>query len=44
MAVWICDACGYKYDEDTEGKAWDDLPDDWTCPVCGVGKSMFSKQ
>ena len=44
MAIWICDACGYQYDEDVEGTKFEDLPDDWTCPVCGVGKNMFSKQ
>ena len=44
MAIWICDACGYEYNEDTEGTNFEDLPDDWTCPVCGVGKDMFTKQ
>ena len=38
-----CQACGYIYDEDKEGIKWEDLPDDWTCPVCGVGKDMFEK-
>jgi rubredoxin len=31
------------YDEDAEGTKFEDLPDDWTCPVCGVGKDMFEK-
>ena len=44
MAIWVCDACGYEYDEDAEGTPFEDLPDDWTCPVCGVGKNMFTKQ
>ena len=43
MAKYECSACGYIYDEDEEGKKWEDLPDDWTCPVCGVGKDMFEK-
>ncbi len=43
MAKWECTACGYVYDEDAEGKKWEDLPDDYTCPVCGVGKDMFEK-
>jgi len=44
MAKWVCDACGYVYDEEVEGTKFEDLPDDWTCPVCGVGKDMFTKQ
>jgi len=43
MAKWECTACGYVYDEDAEGKKWEDLPSDYTCPVCGVGKDMFEK-
>lgn len=38
-----CIACGYIYDEDTEGTKFEELPDDWTCPLCGVGKEMFEK-
>ncbi len=26
-----------------EGVKFNDLPDDWTCPLCGVGKDMFQK-
>ncbi|MFX1397260.1 MAG: rubredoxin [Promethearchaeota archaeon] len=44
MSVYICDACGYEYDEEAEGTLFEDLPDDWVCPICGVGKNMFSKQ
>ncbi len=43
MAKYECQACGFVYDEDKEGKKWEELPDDWTCPVCGVGKDMFQK-
>ena len=43
MAKYECQACGYIYDEAAEGTPWADLPDDWTCPVCGVGKDMFEK-
>ena len=43
MAKWECDACGYIYDEDSEGTKFEDLPDDYKCPICGVGKDMFSK-
>ena len=46
-----CDACGYIYDEETgdpdngiePGTKWEDIPDDFTCPFCGVGKDGFSK-
>jgi rubredoxin len=43
IAKWECQACGYIYDEAVEGTKFEDLPDDWTCPVCGVGKDMFEK-
>ena len=31
------------YDEEKEGVKFEDLPEDWTCPLCGVGKDMFEK-
>ena len=42
--------CGYVYDETTgdsdigiaAGTKWDDLPDDFVCPICGVDKSGFN--
>ena len=33
--------CNYIYDEDKEGKKHRNLPDSWTCPVCGAPKSAF---
>ncbi len=39
-----CSVCGHIYDEDAEGTAWSDLPDDWECPVCGADKSYFEVQ
>ncbi len=47
-----CSVCGYIYDPETgddthgikAGTSFDDLPDDWTCPVCGVDKSFFNKE
>ena len=36
-----CTMCGYIYDEEKEGVAFADLPDDWICPVCGEPKSEF---
>jgi glutamate synthase domain-containing protein 2 len=41
MAVYVCSVCGYEYDEDEQGTPWDQLPDDWKCPVCEAGKSAF---
>jgi rubredoxin len=43
MAKYECTACGFVYDEDVEGTKFEDLPDDWVCPVCGVDKSFFTK-
>lgn len=36
-----CTICGHIFDEDVEGVKFEDLPDDWTCPICGVGKQFF---
>lgn len=36
----ICIVCGHIHDEETEGK-WEELPDDFVCPVCGVGKEDY---
>lgn len=52
MDKYVCDACGWVYDPAkgdpdhgvAPGTAFVDLPDDWTCPECGVGKDSFSKQ
>ena len=46
---YTCSSCGYVYDPDigdpdgriAPGTAFEDLPDDWVCPVCGVGKDQF---
>ncbi len=46
---WICTICQYHYDPtagDPEngiepGTQFEDLPDDWVCPICGAGKDMF---
>ncbi len=42
-ARYECPACGYIYDEQKEGVKFEDLPDDWECPVCGEEKSEFIK-
>lgn len=41
MSVHVCAVCGYMYDESAEGTPWDELPDDWICPVCGNGKEFY---
>ncbi len=49
--LWRCIACGYIYDSGkgdadngvAPGTTFEDLPDGWTCPICGVGKDMFEE-
>jgi flavin reductase (DIM6/NTAB) family NADH-FMN oxidoreductase RutF/rubredoxin len=43
FAKYECPACGYIYDEEKEDVKFDDLPDDWVCPICGEEKSDFIK-
>ncbi len=52
MAKYVCNVCGYVYDE-AEGYAdggidagtkWADVPEDFVCPLCGVGKDEFSEE
>lgn len=38
-----CTVCGYVYDDDKENVKFEELPDDWTCPLCGVSKDLFEK-
>jgi rubredoxin len=39
---YVCKICGYVYDPaNNNGIAFEDLPSDWTCPLCGVGKDQF---
>jgi len=50
-SVYECTVCGYKYDAalgDTEhsvpsGTSFANLPDDWSCPLCGSGKELFER-
>ena len=52
MKKYVCDICGWIYDEAegdpdnniAAGTKWEDLPDSFACPMCGVGKDMFEKQ
>jgi rubredoxin len=51
MRKWRCTACPYIYDPEVgdpengvpAGTSWDDVPDDWACPMCGVAKDMFEE-
>jgi rubredoxin len=42
MKKFKCEVCGYEYDPAEEGTPFEELPDDWTCPVCGASKDNFS--
>lgn len=52
MKVYVCDVCGYEYNEElgdpdngiAPGTKWEDVPEDYLCPLCGVGKDEFSEQ
>ncbi len=43
MAVYRCTVCGEIYDDDQEPVRFEDLPDDWVCPLCRSPKSAFVK-
>ena len=52
MKKYVCKACGYVYDPEigdpdagiVSSTSFEDLPDDWVCPLCGVGKDMFEEE
>lgn len=41
---YVCQVCGYIYDEEKEGVPFASLPSDWKCPLCGAAKSDFAPQ
>lgn len=41
---YVCSICGYIYDEEVEGTPFSELPDTWTCPLCGAAKSAFEPE
>ncbi len=51
MDKYVCTVCGYVYDPEkgdptqsiAPGTAFENLPEDWVCPECGVGKDLFKK-
>ncbi|MFV0341860.1 MAG: rubredoxin [Anaerocolumna sp.] len=52
MKRYVCLVCGYIYDPNdgdpdadiAPGTSFENLPDDWVCPLCGVGKDEFEVQ
>ncbi len=48
--TWVCVICGWVYDEEqggpengiAPGTRWEEIPDDWRCPECDVGKGDFA--
>lgn len=52
MKSYKCEVCGYIYnpaegDPDNSvnpGTAWEDVPSEWLCPLCGEGKSVFVEE
>ena len=48
---YVCDVCGWIYDEEAgdadlgiaPGTKFEDLPEDFLCPLCSVGKDFFSE-
>jgi len=44
MAKYVCTVCQWVYDEEKEGVKFEDLAEDWVCPICGVEKDMFELQ
>ena len=48
---YVCEICGYEYDEELgdpendiePGTSWEDLGEDFECPLCGVGKDQFTE-
>ena len=52
MKRYVCELCGYVYDPSegdpdngiAPGTAFEDLPEDWLCPLCGAGKDEFVEE
>lgn len=45
MDKYVCTVCNYEYDPaENNGVAFESLPEDYVCPLCGVGKDMFEKE
>ena len=52
MEKYTCTPCGWEYDPAVgdpdrgiaPGTPFEESPEDWTCPICGVGKELFEKE
>ena len=44
LMKYVCTVCGYVHDEEAEGVKFEQLSEDWLCPVCGVGKDLFEPE
>jgi len=52
LSKFTCSVCGYVYDEEigdpdkgiAPGTKWEDIPEDWNCPLCGAAKADFSEE
>ncbi len=52
MKKYVCEVCGYVYDEAmgeadhgvAPGTLWNEVPEDFVCPLCGVGKDQFAEE
>lgn len=51
MKKYVCVVCGYVYDPEVgdvdggvaAGTSFEEIPEDWVCPLCGVGKDQFEE-
>lgn len=52
MAKYVCEVCGWEYDPEVgvpeagiePGTPWEKVPEDFECPLCGVGKDQFARE
>ena len=52
MTKYVCTVCGYVYDPEVgdpdnninPGTSFQDIPEDWVCTLCGVGKDQFEEE
>ena len=52
MKHYVCTVCGYVYEVENgdpdngvaSGTEWENVPEDWVCPLCGVGKNLFEEE
>ena len=52
MKKYVCEVCGWVYDEEqgsaengiAPGTPWEEVPEDWLCPICSLGKEVFEEE